>query len=432
MRKREAAMSEQDGRQITALQRPANDDKEAWKAYWKAQGQLWRTEAEIHQERQKELKERRAIVPDIEKGIYPFRSVKLSRSDIEWLLATHENGRGPVDWNEESQRARKGLDLRGAELRQEDLQGLPLARLCGGLTGDKMLNQVSIEQRNMATLHLEGANLAFAHLEGSYLAGVHLQNANLYRSHLEKADLYTAHFEGTRLTEAHLEGASLRRAFCDAATTLYEISLGNEEFGVVLLSDIHWNDAPHISVVNWAQVKVLGDEQEAKQPTMWFGHLKNKREQLEGYQRAVRANRQLAIALQNDGLNEDAARFAYRAQKLQRVVFWQQRKFGSYLFSGFLDLLAGNGYKPGRTVGWYLLVICCFAIVYSFFGHLPLLPDSLVFSLMSFHGRGFFPSLSGETSLHNPLVVLAAAEAVIGLLIEISFIATFTQRFFGK
>jgi len=53
-------------------------------------------------------------------------------------------------------------------------------------------------------------------------------------------------------------------------------------------------------------------------------------------------------------------------------------------------------------------------------------------SIMSFHGRGFFPSLSSETNLHNPLVMLAAAEAIVGLLIEISFIATFTQRFFGK
>jgi hypothetical protein len=56
----------------------------------------------------------------------------------------------------------------------------------------------------------------------------------------------------------------------------------------------------------------------------------------------------------------------------------------------------------------------------------------LVFSLMSFHGRGFFPSLSSETSLHNQVVEIAAIEAVVGLLIEISFIATFTQRYFGK
>ena len=49
-----------------------------------------------------------------------------------------------------------------------------------------------------------------------------------------------------------------------------------------------------------------------------------------------------------------------------------------------------------------------------------------------FHGRGFFPGLGTAASLHNPLVVLAAVEAVIGLFIEISFIATFTQRYFGK
>jgi hypothetical protein len=56
----------------------------------------------------------------------------------------------------------------------------------------------------------------------------------------------------------------------------------------------------------------------------------------------------------------------------------------------------------------------------------------IVFSLTSFHGRGFFPGLGVSASLHSPLVVLAAVEAVVGLLIEISFIATFTQRFFGR
>lgn len=425
-------MSEQDGRQASTIQRPTTNDPEAWKAYWKAQGQPWRTEPEIDGERQKYLAERCSVTPNIEKGIYPFRGIKLNRADVEWLLATHENGRGPVDWNEESQRARTGLDLRGADLRQEDLQGLPLARLCGGLTGSKMLHQASVEQRNKAQLHLEGSNLAFAHLEGSYLAGVHLEDANLYRSHLEKADLYTAHLEGTRLTEAHLEGASLRRAFCDAATTLYEIILGNEEFGVVLLSDIHWNDA-HISLVNWAQVKVLGDEQEAKQPSMWFGHLKTQREQLEGYQRAVRSNRQLAIALQNEGLNEDAARFAYRAQLLQRKIFLYQQKFGQYLFSLFLDLLAGYGYKPWRSFVAYLIVILGFATAYFVIGRTvgPSLSPlgAFIFSMTCFHGRGFFP---GGINLDDPITALAALEAFVGLLIEVTFIATLTQRLFGK
>jgi hypothetical protein len=49
--------------------------------------------------------------------------------------------------------------------------------------------------------------------------------------------------------------------------------------------------------------------------------------------------------------------------------------------------------------------------------------------MTSFHGRGFFP---GGVSLEEPLTKLAALEAFVGLMIEVSFIATFTQRFLGK
>ena len=154
---------------------------------------------------------------------------------------------------------------------------------------------------------------------------------------------------------------------------------------------------------------------------------------VEEYERAVRANRQLATALQAQGLNEDAARFAYRAQKLQRVVLRRQRKFGHYLFFLFLDTIAGYGYRPSRSVLWCLAIIIGFALVYYSFGHLSLWPpDAFVYSLTSFHGRGFFPGLEGKHSLHDPLIMLAAFEAVVGLFIEISFIATFTQRFFGR
>lgn len=75
MTKRDTLMSEQDSIQVSTLHRPANDDKEAWKAYWKAQGQLWRWEPEIDEERQKYLAERRKIEPTIEQGIYPFKTL---------------------------------------------------------------------------------------------------------------------------------------------------------------------------------------------------------------------------------------------------------------------------------------------------------------------------------------------------------------------
>lgn len=130
---------EKNGAQTTVPQRPASDDKEVWKAYWKQQEQPWRTEPEIDAERQRTLSDCRAITPDIEKSIYPFKDVeqkleKLTRADIEWLLATHENGRGPVDWSVAGQKEREGLDLRGADLQGIDLSDLPLSCLRGGLT----------------------------------------------------------------------------------------------------------------------------------------------------------------------------------------------------------------------------------------------------------------------------------------------------------
>src|SRR5579884_3419400 len=98
-------------------QRPGGEQEcKDWPAFWAKQGQPWRTEPEIDVQRQAELAARRDITPDVLLGHYPFKGMKLRRADIEWLLATHENGRGPVDYHDESQRDRVGLDLRGADL----------------------------------------------------------------------------------------------------------------------------------------------------------------------------------------------------------------------------------------------------------------------------------------------------------------------------
>src|SRR5579859_6742721 len=72
--------------QVSTAQRPTDDNSEAWKAYWKAQGHSWRTEPEIGTERQQYLAERQNITPDLKQGIYPFKDVepKLTRADVEW------------------------------------------------------------------------------------------------------------------------------------------------------------------------------------------------------------------------------------------------------------------------------------------------------------------------------------------------------------
>jgi uncharacterized protein YjbI with pentapeptide repeats len=318
--------------QSTTLQRPLNDDKDEWKAYWNTQGQPWRTEPEIDVERQAFLAKRRAIVPDVKKGIYRFKEIKLSRADVEWLLATQNGGQGPLFFGCSNREPYlRGLDLRGADLRYVDLHRLPLSNLRGGLSAEHWPHATN-EQRKIAAVHFEGANLNRAILDG----------ASLRSAHLEGADVSVARLENATLRGAHLEGANMCHAFLDSLTSLNNAHLGNKKLGFVQLVDVQWNNA-NLSQLNWGLVDVLGDESKAHKPTRATGEEKDKFTRLDEYQTAVRANRQLAVALQSQGLNEDAARFAYRSQLLQRKVllYGGFRSFGQYLFSLFLDLLTG-------------------------------------------------------------------------------------------
>ncbi len=551
---------------------PSIHDHDAWPAYWQTQNQPWRTEPEIEQRRQEELSKLRATTVSIEQSIYPFKGEKLSRADVEWLLAH------PLEDLEASsypqQPICKRLDLRGADLSRANLSKLPLSRLQAGLTLEEDrhatieqskaaaavmemadlseanlenadlsrvvldqailleahlegadLGSASLNHAILAGAHLEGANLTKAdltratlletHLEGADLLGANLQWANLLEAHFEGSTLYGAHLEGANLTNTHLGGkrvtdeeytriqkwmptfpatlqaADLRGAFFNSTTRLESIDLGNEQHGFITIADLHWDDV-NLSVVNWKQLKLLGDEYHLSHQDLHYewrpstqdddefkGQMNHQvvimlrameindavinyvfrspvllkrmedrriREQkesrksrnertLESYLTAVRANRQLTVVLQNQGLSEDADHFAYRARVLQRQVLRLQgrRTFGQYLFSLFLDLLAGYGYRAERSVLVYLLTIALFALGYYIVGIntgpsiSPLV--ACLISITSFHGRGLFP---GGIVVSQPMAVLGAIEAVIGLTIEISFIATFTQRFFGR
>src|SRR5260221_10613534 len=507
---------------------------------------IWRTEPEIDIARQEELARCLATTPDTTRGIYPFKGMKLNRADVEWLLATHANGRGPRALSDEQ---RQGLDLRGADLRDADLHALPLARLRGSLTREEWeeataqqraaaavlltgadlseahleqaglrgthlekvaLHEAHLEQADLARArleraflaraHLKGADLSEAHLEqadlsevrmpGATLRGTHLEQAYLNGAHVEKADLsrarlekvylsearleqavlseahleegylsgaylqgadlsgahlegaylgeahledtslYKAHLERTFLYKAHLEGARLSRIHVEEAQLKKALASGEQHIGPAL-ADGQWGNV-NLAVVKWSQVDMLGDEYEARQRTR-AGEGKTSETRLEEYELAVRANRQLAVALESQGLDEEAARFAYRAQLLQRIVLRRQSKLGRYLFSLLLDLLAGYGYRPGRRLMAYLIVIFGFMGFYLLNAHGGAVhlswDEALILSVSSFHGRGFFLQ---NVALGDAFARLAAAEAVLGLLIEAIFIATFTQRFFGR
>jgi hypothetical protein len=331
----------------------------------------------------------RAGVND-EEGTLP----RLSGADVRWLAdqtGRSESGRVP------------NLHLEEANLRAAHLEGTFLS-----------------------AAHLEGADLYAAHLEGAHLVEAHLEGASLVEAHLEQAHLYEAHLEGANLRQAHLEHADLRGTWLDKTTGLNEAALTG-----VALDQISF-DGANLAVVDWSAVTILGDEVRADKRVDEHGKPKDPTMRLNEYKAAVRANRLLAVALRSQGLNEDADRYAYRAQLLQSHVWARQGKWLANLGNNLLYVLAGYGYKPTRTILVYVATIVAFATAYLLLGHnmTPSLTslDALVFSITSFHGRGFFP---GGLHLDDPVTVLAAGEAVIGLLIEISFIATFTQRFFG-
>jgi hypothetical protein len=369
----------------------------------------------------------------------------------------------------------EGAVLGKANLQQADLRGAHLegAYLAGADLQEAYLGEAHLEHASLAGAHLEGANavqvqldgadlrraqlqhahldnahlmnanLDHAHLEHARLRGTYLAGASLRYAHLQHAALQDAHLEHASLKEAHLEGVNLSRARLDAETVL-ELSdqrsflvtcfsravLRQQRVGAVALADLHWNGVD-LTCVDWTRLRKLRDE-----GNRWQWRTRDQAE------KRVRANRQLANRLRDQGLSDAADRFAYRAQVCQRGVYLRHLRLLRWGLSCFLDVLAGYGYRPGRTLLAYLVVIVGFAWAYFQATHGVLTLglhssqmqplewyEALVLSVSSFHGRGFFQPVQ---SLGDPVAILAAAEAVFGLLIEVSFIATFTQRFFGK
>jgi uncharacterized protein YjbI with pentapeptide repeats len=385
-----------------------------------------------------------------------------------------------------------GLHLEGANLRAAHLEG---AYIRAAHLERAFLIEAHLERAYLVAAHLEDAYLAEAHLEGAFLIEAHLERAYLTGLHLEGADLRAAHLEGADLRAAHLEGrvylpddvnlvrmrtvvpafpatllaADLREAFLDGATTLRDSTLctparANAAPGAgPHVADIRWNSA-NLAVLDWTSFTergaLLGDEQEARDwrpvisteaPALKQAQrgkraaarrehaAEQQRAGIEIWATAARANRQLATALRGQGMSDEADHFAYRAQVCQRRLLLVRGKRWQARFSSFLNLLAGYGYKPERTLYIYVVVIAVFSAFYLLTSHgligfgMPLTGvkpllwyQAIILSISAFHGRGFFQELPGD-----PVALCAAIEAICGLVIEVSFIATFTQRFFG-
>jgi uncharacterized protein YjbI with pentapeptide repeats len=406
-------------------------------------------------ERQSELEA--AYEANVAAGKAPYEGVEIrTRGELQWVRRERgwKSGRADaVGANLSEANLRVGnvawtdyitAILVSADLSEERRVGANLsgAYLVGANLSGTDLRFVTLSQAELSLANLSGADLLGADLSDASLKDANLGRADLRLANLSGASLGSTNLSGADLVKANLSGADLRAARMDVATDLRDARLDTHTF----LADVVWNGVP-VTRLNWQDVAVLGDETLAREPRYMADYPlaarwnKDKTTRLRDYANAVLAYRQVATVLRSQGLNEHADRYAYRAQLMQRVVQRRRHQYLRYIGSLLLDLLAGYGYRPGRAILLYLAIIVWFANFYVWasngfitFGMPPshVLPltwyEALILSVSSFHGRGFQPF----QNLNDPVAALAGMQAVFGLVIEVSFIATFTQRFFGK
>ncbi len=306
-----------------------------------------------------------------------------------------------------------GADLTDAFLLHANLTGTQLghanlsnAGLYDADLTDALLGSTNLSDADLLEVNLSGAHLLFANLSGATLANADLSGANFYQADLRRATLERALLsERTVLDEAQI----------DAATTV----LG-----------VRWNHAA-LDNVAWATVFAMG-EPDGKALTKTKDH----QERAVLYQNAARAYHGLIVALHEQGLNEPASKYRLRELAMRRKALRYERNWGGWLLNVLLGVVAGHGEKPGRAFVAYLGIVASFAAIFwaaTNFIHTPGQPalhwyEAIVLSLSSFHGRGFF---TNTINLGDPLAIVGAAEAVMGLFIELIFIATFSRRFLG-
>jgi uncharacterized protein YjbI with pentapeptide repeats len=374
--------------------------------------------------RKEELQQ--AYLANEQAGRPPYYRVHIrTLGELQWVM--RERGwHADIDSNHRDAMAMQGqympaTDLRDVNLSGANLQGVSL--IMADLANSR-LRGANLKGAILVDVNFTGARLRSADLSSASLRFANLSGAHCYLINLKGADLSYADLEGARLARADFSGADLTGARFDVASVLSESTFDNS----TVLRDVVWNGVP-LARVDWGQVRRLGDERPAQAATDRKGRIQNCRN-------AVRAYNGLASALRAQGLTVPASYFRLREQRLNRRALRLERRYGAWLFSGIIDLVAGYGEQPGRAFVAYLAVVSVFAAVYWSASNFLQADSSrlrwyeaIVLSISSFHGRGFFPSMIG---LGDPLAIIAAAEAIIGLFIELIFIATFSRRFLGN
>jgi hypothetical protein len=352
-----------------------------------------------------------------------------TRGELTWLL-------GKREWSGE-------FDVTGqsrADLREVVLSGTILGNvnLNGANLQGARLNGTDLHGANLFQTNLANADLRRADLSEAFLPHADLRDTDLERTNLRGARLLEVNLSGAYLERTDLRGADLWSSRMDVSTMLREVTIDtNTRFG-----DVLWNGVS-LTQVDWKLAPTLGDERAVEEWRTRLSRARGRQERTELRMQLAavcrdtqRAYRTLAIALRSQGLAEAASTYRLCEQRLERAALRAERRRAQLLFSRLLNVVSGYGERPQNAVVAYLAVILAFSGFYWGITHVVetklhalSVDEALVLSLTSFHGRGFFP---GSLPLGDWVARVGAAEAIIGLFIELIFIATFSRRFLGN
>jgi hypothetical protein len=117
------------------------------------------------------------------------------------------------------------------------------------------------------------------------------------------------------------------------------------------LRDIDWQGVS-LTRVYWP--KRLGEEQDVAKAGRGIVRITH-------YKNAARAYRNLSLALRSQGLLTPASNCWLREQVLERKATFLEGNLLGWVFSWLLNLVAGYGERPARSLVAYLLVLVGFA-----------------------------------------------------------------------
>lgn len=279
--------------------------------------------------------------------------------------------------------------------------------------------KMALEARAMMGEPMEGFDLARCDLEDVNLVnhgsaeGHKLINADLYRANMRYAHCFRVDFSGSSLMKADFRNANLHCA------NLTDCNLLGTMFQGAQLEHVIWGD----TVLQERQALAAND------PELRGEYL----------QQAEEVYRNLRKSAEGEGLFETAGYFFQREMVMRRLQM-PPLSF-SRLVSKIVDLFCGYGELPGRVVGFSLLLIFAFSLMYFYTGlnfsgdalgynaqasfgeNLNTFFSSLYFSVVTFTTLGY-----GDLAPVGAARALAAIEAFLGSFTLALFVVVFVKK----